>query len=126
MYEEMKIQDFESDCFLMYTPLIAHEIGINNIKTNYSNVCISSAEVLPTNIGLFHDDSLCFDDGVNTPFSAKTFYYSLVDKYGLSKKNRRGYANMDLAIAFEHAAPDNSVSIIWDDNNGKWNPLVVR
>lgn len=126
MYEEMDIHRFESDCFFIYTPLIAHEEGIENINNKHPNVCLSSAEVLPSEIGLFHKESKCFKDGINTPSAAKKFYYDLIDKYKLSKNNRRGYGNMDLTIAFEHAAPDNSLSIIWDDNNDKWNPLVNR
>jgi hypothetical protein len=81
---------------------------------------------LDASYGLFHEDSVCFKDECNTPDSAKEFYYELLRKRRLTFTRKLGYGQLELAYAFEHAAPNNSLPILWYNGGKKWTPLFNR
>lgn len=110
--------------FVVYAPLTAHIAGIKHLRSRFRELHISPVEVLDETYDLFHSDSGAFGDQVNTPEGAKAFYYELLKNKGidLSRPERKGYGELGLAYAFEHATPDNSLPILWW-REAPWQPL---
>ncbi len=68
----------------VYSPLVAHIEGINNVTKECANLSIVYGEFLNSNSNIFN---VAFNDKVNTPISAKNFYDKILDKYGFHAKN---------------------------------------
>ncbi|MCI0628512.1 MAG: hypothetical protein L0387_43830 [Acidobacteria bacterium] len=117
-----------SAMYAAYVPLAAYIHGIKRIHKLFPGLRVRPVETLEESHSLFHKDSECFNDGVNTPKSAKTFYYAFLRKKGLKiyGPDRRGYGHLELAYAFEHAVPDNCLPILWWPQTSSWNPLFLR
>lgn len=117
----------DTSCFI-YGCLAAHRHGIESLRTMFPRLHIAAVERLDNNHALFHSDSGTFPDGVNSPEDAKSFYYSLLSKRGINitGPNRRGYGHFEIAYAFEHSVPDNSLPILWWDGGESWRPLFDR
>lgn len=111
---------------VIYAPLVAHQSGIENMNGKCSQVEIVYAEYLNTESNVFES---AFNDGVNSPESAKTFYDELLKKnkldVGLLSENKYGHGCLGLAYTFCHSSPDNCLHIIWDKRNG-WHPLIPK
>ncbi|MDT7543144.1 MAG: hypothetical protein QOE33_3048 [Acidobacteriota bacterium] len=114
--------------YFVYTPLVAHEVGINNIKAKRPALRIKSVEFLGPEFGVFHPQSRCFADGINTPEAARDFYYELLStrRIIITGLNRLGFGQLELAYAFEHATPDNCLPILWWPHSSAWTPLFDR
>jgi hypothetical protein len=114
--------------YAIYAPLASHEVGVEELASEFPGLRVKAVELLTRNYGVFHPDSHCFDDGVNTPESAKQFYYDLLKKkeIGIEGADRRGFGHLELAYAFEHATPDNSLPILWWAHSTEWTPLFDR
>ena len=117
-----------SEAYFAYLPLAAHIQGISYLERKFPSLHVSATEVLYESHGIFHKESTCFKDGINSPQIAKEFYYNLLDKYKIPIKgaNRRGFGHLELAYIFEHAAPDNSLPILWWNDPGRWHSLFDR
>lgn len=112
--------------YVAYVPLVAHEQGIRRLKTRFPNLHVKSVELLDDVYGVFHPQSPCFNDKVNTPELAREFYLNLLSRKKLSVYSTAlGFGQLALTYAFEHAAPDNCLPILWWDDNG-WNRLFER
>lgn len=110
--------------FVVYAPLTAHSQGIKHLGLKFKELHLSAVEILDETYDLFHPESSAFNDQLNTPSSAKKFYYDLLKNKGidLSRPDRKGYGELGLAYAFEHATPDNSLPILWWREE-PWQPL---
>lgn len=110
----------------LYAPLVAHEKGVEQLNKNCSEVEIVYAEYLSAESNVFQS---AFNDGVNSPESARNFYDELLKKYqldeGLLSENKYGHGCLGLAYTFCHSSPDNCLHIIWDKRNG-WHPLIPK
>ena len=117
-----------SEAYFAYLPLTAHVQGISYLQKNFPLLHVSATEILDETHGVFHGKSACFKDGINSPQIAKEFYYNLLDKHKISVTgaNRRGFGHLELAYIFQHAAPDNSLPILWWEYSEKWYPLFDR
>jgi hypothetical protein len=117
-----------SSIYAVYAPLTSHEVGLQELAKSYPSLRVKSVELLKRTHGVFHQESNCFADGVNTPDSAKEFYYNLLKKrnFDLSGPDRRGFGHLELTYAFEHATPDNSLPILWWAHSTEWTPLFDR
>ena len=117
-----------SEAYFAYLPLTAHVQGINYLRGNFPSIHVSTTEILDETYGVFHKESACFKDGINSPQTAKKFYYNLLRKYEISiaGPDRRGFGDLELAYIFQHAAPDNSLPILWWTDSEKWYPLFDR
>ncbi len=114
-------------CFL-YTPLVAHEEGIDNVRDEHPSLFVDTVELLNDHHALFHEEAGCFPDEQNSCDTAREFYYNLLANRGIDIEgpNRRGFGHFELAYAFQHAAPDNSLPILWWDKSADWKPLFDR
>ena len=113
----------------VYVPLVAHKDGIEHLKTVYSyKLPIAAVEVLDESHALFHEEAGSFPDGENTAEVARNFYYWLLaDRgIGLSGEDRRGFGCFELAYAFDHGVPDNSLPLLWWAGSASWQPLFDR
>lgn len=116
-----------SSCFI-YGCLAAHRYGIQSLQKMFPKLHIAAVERLDDSHALFHSDSGTFPDGENSAEKAKEFYYSLLSDRGIniSGPDRRGYGHLELAYAFQHSVPDNSLPILWWDGGELWRPLFDR
>jgi len=114
--------------YVVYAPFAAHSFGIAYLKNEFPKLRIASAEVLDERHGIFHSQSRCFDDGLNTPEAARDFYLDLTTRKGLAVQpsSSLGFGGLGLAYVFEHAVPDNNLPILWSPGNDAWIPLFDR
>ena len=110
-----------------YIPLAGHADGIQEIKKEFPTIHVGAVETLNVQHSIFAGPALegYFDDS-NTVESAREFYYDLVKEFGIGKSSRRGHGKFEIAYAFEHAIPDNSVPLLWWPAQGDWKPLFNR
>ncbi len=116
-----------TSCFI-YGCLAAHRHGIDSLQKMFPKLHIAAVERLGSSHALFHSDSGTFPDGENSAEDAKSFYYSLLSDRGINiiGPDRRGYGHFEIAYAFEHSVPDNSLPILWWDGGESWRPLFDR
>lgn len=118
----------QASLYVAYTPLVVHEKGCKFLKEEHPNLRLRGVESLDKSHMVFHDESNCFNDGVNTPEGAKNFYYELLKKKKIEifGEQRNGYGTLELAYVFNHAVPDNCLPIFYWDKNPEWKPLFDR
>jgi hypothetical protein len=116
------------DTYMVYAPLVAHKMGIQFVDSALSSqVHVSAVETLGYEYGIFHDESQFFMDGVNTVQAAKIFYQEMLSRRDVHIAELHGFGQLQLAYAFEHAAPDNSLPLLWwREEPTKWIPLFDR
>jgi len=112
----------------IYAPLAAHIEGIKHLNRTHSKLFVETVEALGDEHAFFHDVARNFPDEVNSTETARDFYYNLMHQKDIeiSGPNRRGFGHFELAYAFEHAVPDNSLPILWWGHSSKWQPLFKR
>jgi hypothetical protein len=115
-----------SELYVVYAPLVSHSAGRQKLMKELPELRVRSVEALDSSYGLFDKDSACFNDECNTNDKAKEFYYELLRKKQLSFTRKLGYGQLELAYAFEHATPNNSLPILWYNGGKKWTPLFYR
>jgi hypothetical protein len=110
-----------------YYVLFANQDGINKVKrdTDFDEVdCIFELD----------DSFVCFSENSRHFKSVKEnidkkFAESIAQKYGSSllPEDALGYSNNQLLIGFNHNTPDNTLPIIWFDEDGmNWQPIFKR
>lgn len=111
----------------IYAPLIAHEEGLRSLRT-FGELHVAAVEILSSAHSLFDPASKAFQDGVNSSAAAFDFYCELLSAKNilLDDKNRLGYGGLGLSFAFQHAAPDNSLPILWWQDSREWHRLFPR
>jgi hypothetical protein len=114
--------------YVVYAPFAAHNVGIEHLRKRFPGIKITAAEVLDERHSIFNKLSRCFDDGINTPEVAKTFYSNLVkDKHlAVTPSSWLGFGGLGLAYVFQHAVPDNNLPILWSAGSAGWMPLFDR
>ncbi len=112
----------------IYTPLAGHADGLKDLRSDFPALHVDTVELLDNRHALFHEDSESFPDDVNSAEVARGFYYALLEdrKIAIGGPNRRGFGHLELAYAFEHAVPDNSLPILWWPHAENWRPLFDR
>jgi hypothetical protein len=127
MLEEMKAID--PNIKVCYFALFSTKKGMENIRkeTVFDEVdCIFELD----------DSFKCFSDTArqyrneDTLDVSKAFAKSFSSQYGLGlgykhKDHMLGYKNSQLLLGFAHNTPDNTIPIIWGEENG-WVPIFKR
>lgn len=126
--DENQIDISNTNVTFIYSPLVAHYVGIEAIESRFQTIKVFPVEFLNDNNSIFSDECHCFDDGVNDVNKARDFYYEMLEKKSLDFSGyRNGFGDLELAYGFEHAAPDNCLPILWwCDDTTKWQPLFKR
>lgn len=111
-----------------YLPLAGYSEGCDNLQVKITGLSVQPVELLSNKHRLFHAESECFTDNTNTADGAETFYYELLASRGIDLigDDRRGFGGLELAYAFQHAAPDNCLPIFWWRDSPQWIPLFDR
>ncbi|MCF6142422.1 hypothetical protein L1S34_14090 [Flavobacterium sp. K77] len=106
----------------IYATLLAHENGIKFLEIEHPLVQIVQSEKLSNS-----SHSFFYNYFPKNEMEAKNFYVEMIQKRGitLSSGNEYGFGNLELTVAFEHAAPDNSLQIL-TYRTENWNPLFNR
>ncbi len=122
--------------YIIFTPLVAHYIGVENIKRKFkklefSNNLIIRPQELIQNENYFLDFEINKDgyfDNENTLDDLKEFYKLVIDSYKLENPSQYfGFGNLGLTIIFATGIPDNTLPIIRNRGEGNvWNPLYEK
>ena len=125
--DRMRLNEHLKQARFLYAPLVAHTKGLAALSKEAPEIKCSAVEILEEHHGLFSKDGYFFRDGVNSPKSAREFYLQLLHRHGLTRLGKKafGYGRLGVACAFEHAAPNASLPLLWLDANG-WTPLFDR
>lgn len=104
---------------------IMMDLGKRNLEKHFSqtNLKIATGDI---KYRAFETGHYVFGGYIRTK-RIREFCYAYGEK--LYKNNALGYKNSQSLVIIEHSSPNNSLPIIWSDNeiNGrKWNPLVPR
>jgi len=112
--------------YSVYTPLTAHEKGIDYLQNAFPTLLLSASERLTHKSNFFHSESTKFLDGHNTIASTWNTYKSLLQRAGFpARPAYRGYGKLGVVYSFSHATPDNSIPLIWW-KSPTWKPLFNR
>jgi hypothetical protein len=116
-----------SKSFAIYAPLVAHDKGVRFLRDKTPFIKVCSAESLDNTHSLFHQKSKWFNDGSNSPASALTYYKGILinNRLTYSKNRSQGFGKLCIAYSFQHAIPNNCISILWNKSNS-WKPLLGR
>lgn len=111
----------------IYAPLVAHERGIETLKTTAPWVHTCQVELLDKSHCIFSNRSPIFQDEINTAEGARAFYFDLLRNRGfrLSKRFAAGWGHMALTYVFQHATPDNCIPLLWHED-ANWSQLFSR
>lgn len=101
----------------VFAPLIMHILARQNISVDFPQIRFLSAEMLDYTHSIFNQDSYFANDGENSSRDYKLFYLSLLEKFEINDDQERGYGELDLLLAFQHATPDNSIPLIRAEND---------
>lgn len=114
-------------CFI-YAPLAGHKSGIDFLSDGFPELHVGTVDLLDDSHALFHAQAGSFPDEVNSAETARDLYYELLEDHeiDLDGPDRRGFGHFELAYAFEHAVPDNSLPILWWYDSDDWHPLFDR
>jgi hypothetical protein len=114
-------------CYAVYGPLVAHSDGITAITKLLPGMHVAAVEVIDQSYSLFSDKSRWFQDSTNSPALACAFYDDLVKRASLPLRpeDLRGFGNLSLTYAFNHATPDNCLPLLWCEG-ANWRPLLDR
>lgn len=114
-------------CFI-YASLAGHALGMTNLQQAIPDLHVVTVETLDDGHAIFHDTGGSFPDECNSCETAKQFYYDLLDDRGfnIAGPSRRGFGHFEIAYAFEHAVPDNSLPLLWWAESSQWLPLFDR
>jgi hypothetical protein len=114
-------------CFI-YAPLVGHAKGLSNLFGDHPDLNVGTVELLNEAHALFNQDAGGFPDELNSADTARDFYYTLLAdrKIEIYGPDRRGFGHLEVAYAFEHAVPDNSLPILWWEESEHWRPLFLR
>lgn len=110
-----------------YIALAAHRDGLRHLKQRFPHLPVACAEFLNHSHSIFHQLGTTFRDGTNSVQGAKSFYYEMLDEFGVTDPTfRDGYGKLHLAYAFYHSVPNNSCPLLWWPESGSWLPLFER
>lgn len=128
LLKKENLEGILQNLYVVYAPLVAHTAGLEYLQKQYPALRVRSVETLDWSFCLFHPKSICFNDGLNDCEKAKSFYQTILEtkEIRLSKPYISGFGELSLAYAFEHAAPNNSLPILWWQDSSSFTPLFDR
>jgi hypothetical protein len=106
-----------------YCPLVSTQRGLSVVDANCPSLRIRPTHLLPNEYSANHAASLIWPDALRG--HSGHFVEQSSARAGIPPAKRWGYANLALALAFQHGVPDATLPIVWWEDNG-WIPLVPR
>ncbi|GAB4026381.1 phosphoribosyltransferase-like protein [Spirosoma gilvum] len=108
--------------YFLYSPLVAHENGIDAINRHVKNVEVCSVEYLSSKNSFFVN---YFNDTYNKETDGKKFYENMLNDraFAISSSEMYGYGDLELSYGFEHGTPDNTLPV-FSYSDTDWKPLI--
>ncbi len=127
-FQNTNLSTYAPSFSYIYGCLAAHDHGIGLLRGMFPSLHIATVERLDDSHAFFHASGGSFPDEENSVECARDFYYNLLDDrgFGITGSNRRGFGHLEIAYAFEHSVPDNSLPILWWDHSSQWRQLFDR
>jgi hypothetical protein len=129
-FNQWKFNDFCETADFYYVTVVAHETGLEHLKSIFPKIRIIFAEALSSKNNFF---DVCvwekLGQGVVTAEEAKNWYLQFANEKGILSNNVRLLGNSDMALpfGFSHSTPNNSLPVLWFENQKTgWKPLLER
>lgn len=108
----------------IYAPAMAAQEGIDYLAPKFPQLTVVTAERLKSIHRFFSPENWqLLTEGKITADDARAFYDQLLIAKQLSFGGYEyGYSDMELCVGFEHASPDNSLPILWHEDQS-WHSL---
>lgn len=103
------------DAFIYVLVCAAHEIGIQYILKKYPMVKILCAEFIPIDSNLYSNFPLA-DFGMQTADEIHEWYVEFMKRKNVSPKNAVGRGDLGLVYAFQGSVPNNSLPLLFYEN----------
>lgn len=127
-FKQWEFDSQHSGIKYFYTPVVAHQQGINYLAKNLPNVQVVPAEILSESHNFF-SEKIWKRLGQNeiSAGDAKAWYLDFCSTRDIKpqKVSILGYGDMALTFGLGHATPNNSLPILWNET-AKWQPLLER
>lgn len=111
---------------MVYCPLLAFDSGLNKVRDEHPWLQVFPVEMLDQSHQFFRaakDDANVWGvDGINRLEDAKEFVREICVRHAVAPRSRH---SLDLLVAFEHAVPNNSLSLLGASSD-RWRPLFDR
>lgn len=119
------IKDLDSEIEIKYLLLFATKDGKKHIKDNTQIDAVESVFELDDSYKVFHENSNIFINASTVINKGKI--KKMCEYYGMKLWNfyPLGYDNGQILMGFYHNIPDNTLPIIWRDNE-LWRPIFKR
>ncbi|SDU33219.1 hypothetical protein [Nitrosomonas ureae] len=115
---------------IIYIPLMAHQKGIEKLKSECPELKLFPIEVLSQQHNFFRskdtESNIWFKDKVNTVEDVQLFYKELLQKYSINSKNPFGHGQLGLTVFTSFSSPNNSLNIFYTRKHPDWAPLLKR
>ncbi|WP_061250476.1 MULTISPECIES: phosphoribosyltransferase-like protein [Leptospira] len=110
---------------IIFHPMVIHEDSIKKINQVYPKIIFGYIEKLTQVNNVFSIENGIFEDGENNIEDIKNHYLKMIDQYKITGVDNFGFCSQGLILAFEDAAPDNSIPLIWYSGE-RFSPLFNR
>lgn len=111
--------EFDDGLTPVYIPLCAHETGMDKVRADFPELCLSASESLSVCDGLFGEDQEFCPDRVNTYALLKELYLELMrTRLGTDIDEPFGYGGLGMVYGFSHATPNATLPLLWSKKNG--------
>lgn len=121
-----KLAELTKQRTLVYCPLLAFKSGLTDLAKNLPWLEIHPVETLDEGHQFFHpsykDETIWGADEANTVLDVRAHVADLCKHNQIPTTTRH---TLDLVVAFEHAVPNNSVSML-SMKSARWQPLFDR
>ncbi|WP_423395589.1 phosphoribosyltransferase-like protein [Burkholderia sp. LMG 21824] len=120
-----KLDELRARFAMAYSPQLSHAQGIAHVAKHYPWLNLLPIERMGPEHQFFRAkglDGLWHGDAANKVEDVKDFCDALSQRNEIPKRTRH---SLDLAVLFEHAAPNNTLPLYWAKSN-HWHPLIAR
>lgn len=130
--EEFELEERLKTQVIIYCPLVAYKIGVDEIETKFPKLILLPVETIYEESSIFSGskDDFFKNDTVNTIESVKNHLISMQSKYAAKNMpSWLGFDNASLPLSFEWGCPNQTPSILWMHETPKvkgWNKLFSR
>ena len=117
---------------VIYSPLVAYELGIERIQIKFPNLILLPVETINEDSSIFsgNKNSLFRNDTINTVESVQNHLISMQHHYASrNMPSWLGFEDASLPLAFEWGCPNQTPSILWMHETPKvegWQKLFSR
>jgi hypothetical protein len=112
----------------IYAPVVAHQLGLENLSISLPTVHVECVEKLGTDQRFFNEHTWeQLSQGQISAAEARDWYLNFGERRGFKPKDVSllGYGDLELVFGFSHSTPNNSLPILWHAC-ANWQPLLER